>query len=558
MGEKDKISIIFCSCGESLTKKIDWKKLIKAIKDKKGIVSITESSCLCQPEEQKKVISLIKQKQGEKIIIIGCSPKVYEEQFQKIMKEEGLNPQLLVSCNLREHILWTSGDKGKTMEDVLPFIEASLARAYALELIEEEELPINRRVLIIGGGLAGLQTAHELSEMGIKSTIVEREEKLGGKLLKVGTFYESDINPGGFISGKIEKIKADDNIEVLTQAEITKLQGYPGNFTAAIRRGEEKKEESFGAVVVATGYQSLYPNELYKIATSERVVTQLQLEEMIKNMEENPILKQLDNKSIVLFVNGMIGEDSKLTTAATLKNALLFKEKYNCEIFIACQQVKVASQPLERMYRQSREKGVIFFKYMDQKPILQSTNSKPAVSVFDPMLSSSELKNPRVKIPCDLLVLEEKLIPDLSIHYILHWLGIDTDSRGFFQRDNVNLLPVESNKKGVYIVGNSRISMSVPEVMADAGSAALDIYHYLSKETQSVIKSRAVVDKGLCTLCLTCLRHCPHSAITYDRAAVIIEALCQGCGICASECPASAIEIRNYTSDQMLFEMENL
>jgi heterodisulfide reductase subunit A-like polyferredoxin len=282
------------------------------------------------------------------------------------------------------------------------------------------------------------------------------------------------------------------------------------------------------------------------------------LEEILKNPENNPLLKQLNKKSLVIFLTGMIGEDSKLTTAATIKNALLLKEKYNCHIFIASQQVKVASQPLERMYRQAREKGIIFFKYTHQYPVLQSSNSKPVITLSDPLLSSSDVKNPKIKIPCDLLVLEEKLIPDLSAAYILHWLGVDTDSRGFFQRENVNLLPTDSNKKGVYIVGSARKTMSIPEVLADSSSAALDICRYLSQETQLVTKSKAVINKGLCALCLTCIRHCPHSAISYDRAAVIIEASCQGCGICASECPASAIEIRNYTSDQIMVEMENL
>jgi heterodisulfide reductase subunit A-like polyferredoxin len=558
MGEKNKISIILCNCGNSLTKKLDWNKLSKAIKEKEEIITVEETSWFCQAEEQKKILSKIKEKGGEKIIVVGCSPKLYEEKLTEIMKELELNPQLLVGCNLREHIIWTSGNKAKAIEDILPAIESSIARATALEIIEEEKLPINRRVLIIGGGIAGMQTALELSTLGIKSTIVEREANVGGKILKLNSFYESNINPDEFINSKIDELKNNENVELLTQAEIIKLQGYPGNFTATISQGEEKREENFGAVVVATGYQLLFPNDLYHIALSEKVTTQFQLEEILKNPEENPLLKQLNEKSLVIFLTGMIGEDSKLTTAATIKNALLLKTKYNCHIFIASQQVKVASQPLERMYRNAREKGIIFFKYTHQHPVIQSSNSKPVITLLDPLLSSGEIKNPKIKIPCDLLVLEEKLIPDYSIAYILKWLGVDTDSRGFFQRENVNLLPTNSNRKGIYIVGSARTAMSIPEVVADSSSAALNIYRDLSQETQLVTKSKAVINKGLCALCLTCIRHCPHGAITYDRAAVIIEASCQGCGICASECPASAIEIRNYTSDQMLIEMKNL
>jgi heterodisulfide reductase subunit A len=558
MNEKNKISIILCNCGNSLTKKLDWNKLTKTIKDKKQIATVEETSWFCQPEEQKKILSKIKEKGAEKIIVIGCSPKLYEEKLTETMKGLQLNPQLLVGCNLREHIIWTSGNKAAAVEDILPAIESSIARAAALEPIEEEDLPINQQVLIIGGGIAGMQTALELSTRGIKSIIIEREEKVGGKIPKLNSFYESDMNPGEFINSKIEEVKNNENIQILTQAEVIKLGGYPGNFTATISQAEEKKEINAGAVVVATGYQLLFPDDLYHIPLSEKVITQFQLEEILKNPEDNPLLKQLKEKSLVIFLTGMIGEDSKLTTAATIKNALLLKEKYNCHIFIATQHVKVASEPLERMYRQAREKGVIFFKYTHQYPVIQSSNSKSVITLSDPLLSSGDVKNPKIKIPCDLLVLEEKLIPDLSVAYILHWFGIDTDSRNFFQRENVNLLPTDSNKKGVYIVGSARNTMSIPEVLADSSSAALDIYRYLFQETQLVTKSKAVINKGLCTLCLTCIRHCPHGAITYDRAAVIIEASCQGCGICASECPASAIEIRNYTSDQMMAEMKNL
>ncbi len=556
MSESAKIGVFFCNCGKTLSERIDIKKLIDEVKSAEGVHCVEEFESLCSEQEREKLGSLLKKEGIERVIIAGCSPKVCEELFIETLRTADINPEFLLVSNLREQCSWVFPEKNTATRKAREDLRHKVGRAKNLETIEQVDIPTEQRVLVIGGGVAGLETALELSKLGFKVTLIEKSPALGGKALLLNKSYLLEGNPRDFVQAKIDLVTKDSNIEVLTETELLKLKGSPGNFTAKIRQSGEKKELGFGAIVVATGFSTRFPRETYGIDLSEKVVSQLQLEEILASPEKSDARLKGDKKAKVLFVTGMIGEDSKLSTASALKNALLLKEKYDCRTFIACREMKVAGEGLEELYRKARGEGVVFFKFNGKPPAFIADGSELKAVVSDYFLSTKEAESPVVKIPCDLLVLEENLVPAEDFEALRGALDIKLGPRGFFQQDNVYQVPVSSNKSGVFLVGSCRQAMDITEAMADAGSAVTQIVNLISPAKIKVNNNRWVIEKGKCTLCLTCVRFCPHGAITWTRAAEASEGLCQACGVCASECPAVAIQVRNYTNDQILAELE--
>jgi len=310
-----------------------------------------------------------------------------------------------------------------------------------------------------------------------------------------------------------------------------------------------------GAIVAATGYLVSFPKERYGFSLSERVITQSQLSAMLADEKKTETLLGSNKKEAknLAFILGMGGENTPLTTAFALKISQLIKERYHGNIFIIYNNIKVAGEGLEALFRQCRNQGIILLRYDELRP--RFTIGKERIDISLSGLLTSLEKEEEVTIPCRLLVVEERIEPAPDFETLAQLLGINVDPQGFLQKDNPHLFPVATNKAGVFVMGSCHNPILLPFIVEEAAATASHIVQLLSEGKIRIFKGRAVVDKGKCTLCLTCIRLCPHNSITYDRAAVISEALCQGCGVCASECPADAIEIRNYTTEQLLAEI---
>jgi len=559
MSKESKIAISLCNCAKTLHSKLNFKQI------KKSLVERSDTSCLvkeydvlCTGDDLSFLVSEVKDKGIEKVIIGACSPKLYEELFKSKLRQSGINKNLIAICNIREQCAWVFDNSATATKRALSLIKGAVEKIKKSQPILEDEILPHQEVLIIGGGIGGIQTGVELKKSGIKATIVERKKELGGNTKKLNSFYQSKIPPHEFIEKKLKEIKGEDGTEILTEAEILSLKGSCGDFRARIKINNNITEKRFGAVVVATGFETHFSEDSYNLKLNEKVITQLELERILQNQEEADRIFGRGEDIKVLFITGMTKRFSKLSTGTALKNSLLLREKYNNKVFIACRNVIVAGEGLESLYGKIRDEGVIIFKFEDKKPQFSLKGNQIFTLIYDYYLSSQasqELLNPVIKIPCDILVLEEELIPSTGHEGLKTILGIDFDPLNFFQENNVHYFPVESNRKGIFFVGSCRGIEEVSDVIADAKSASVEIFELLKGKIKFP-KERIIVDKGKCTLCLTCQRLCPHSAITYTRSAEISEITCQACGVCVSECPNSAITLRTFTDEDIIAEIE--
>ena len=402
-----------------------------------------------------------------------------------------------------------------------------------------EEIQLQTSTLVVGGGWTGIKAASELVSAGYSVVLVDRKASIGGQTssnrLSVGAHRE--------LSSLLDSVKQDERIEVLEGTTLVSLTGVPGSFLVRLQRGDAVLERNVGAVVVAVEAESVSMVESYGLAPSEKVLTQSRLEEVLASEEDKELLLGDPPKDVVFLV-GLRQEGNPVVMERAIQSAIDIQDTGKARATVLVGNVKLARNGLEALYKQSREKGVLYFK-LRQPPKVSQNGSGLRVEFFDGVLRDE------VALVPDVVVVEEATRPSPQFYDLEHVLRIEMDHDDFFQPDNVHFLPVQSNREGIYVIGSARLPSNLAQGWADAHNAVLAVRNLLGEGKKTVPKQKAKIHRGKCTICLTCFRVCPHGAIYWDNRAVISPVACQGCGICASECPMDAIQLVEYTDDEM-------
>lgn len=400
-----------------------------------------------------------------------------------------------------------------------------------------EEINIATDVLVLGGGLTGIKAASEIAGSGYKVILVEKDAELGiqkGPESLIGLKEEVKA-----LQDLEDKIKTDSNVEILTQASLVSAAGVTGDFTAKISKGEEVIEKKVGAIVVATDFTTGVLNENYGLSLTDNVLTQSQMGELLASEAGK---QKLANKTVAFLV-GLGQEGNPLVLERVLRSVLTLQEIDGCEAYIYAGDLKVASNGLEHMYKESREKGAVYFKLTEKPEIIENGKT---LSFFDTVARRD------IEISPDFIVVEEELRADDLNEKIAEILRINVGPSGFLQSDNVHLFPVRSNREGIFVAGSTREISGLPSAWTDVENIAVEVKDLLGDGKKSVAKNKAVVNEDKCVICLTCYRCCPHGAIYWgDKKAIISPVACQGCGICASECPMDAIQIGGFNDEEI-------
>jgi heterodisulfide reductase subunit A len=567
MPQRRKIGIFLCSCGNTISKAINFKEIINYLKGFHEIELIEENSFLCKSEMLIGFKKKIKDNNLNGVIVAACSPQLKGTFFRKALEETGLNFNLLLLVNLREQCAMAYKEKESSTKSAIDLIYSALRRIKLQQSIASKKVKIKQNALVIGGGVAGLQTAINLSKLGHSVVLLERESFLGGNVNSESLFKykQTNISLKELVNKKIEEVNNNQQIQVFTQTELIKLEGAVGNFKATIEikdkdKRRERKSLNVGAVVLATGCQSYFPSEKYGIDLSSQIMTQSQLEGLMNSKKAG-----LSGIDTICFISGIIGDDQRLKGDRLLNPALILATKYKIQVYILCKNVYVAEEGLEELYQQALEKGIIFLKYDKKKPEIKSKESinKIDVSLCDSLLGKDFYdEGKELIISCDLLVLEEQILPASGSKKLSEILQVGCDEEGFYQQKNISLQPVFTNRKGIFVVGACRGLINIIQTLDDSGMASLEIHNLLKEKLVRYNLDRAMVDNDKCTLCLACLRICPHKAIqlnesksTNQVSIKVNDLACEACGICVSQCPANAITLPRYKNDQIMAEI---
>jgi len=555
-GQEPRIGVFICRCGINIAGVVDVPALKEYAATLPGVVYTDENLFTCSQDTQQKIKEAIAEHNLNRVVVASCSPRTHESLFQETIREAGLNKYLFEMANIRDQCSWVHmKQKEEATNKAKGLVRMAVANARLIQPLKELSKEVNKRGLVIGGGLSGMTAALGLAEQGFKVYLVEREAELGGNLLKIHyTLNNDDVQK--YLNTLIDNVRKNSDIEVITNAAVVDFSGYVGNYKTSLMTGPgmAMRDINHGIVIIATGGEELKPKE-YLYGEDERVITQQELEERVSsNGQGISIYKNIVMIQCVGSRNGERPYCSRVCCSEAIKNALRLKEiNPKIRIYILYRDIRTYGF-MEDYYRKAREEGVIFIRYdPENKPDVNRENGNLRVSIVDPMIREKVTLNP------DLLVLSSATIPHPNKE-LATMLKIPINEDGFFLEAHMKLRPVDFATEGIYLCGLAHSPKLIDESIAQALATVSRASTVLSKDMIAMSGIVSVVDEERCAACLTCVRVCPYDVpvINLQGKAEIEIAKCQGCGICASECPSKAIQLQHFTDKQIIAKSKAL
>jgi len=185
--DKDmRIGVFLCHCGTNIAGVLDMKGLEDYVARLPGVLTVATNLYTCSEPGQQEIVKIIKENDLNRAVIAACSPKLHEETFRKCMSQAGLNPFLMEMVNIREHVSWVHAkDPSGAQDKAKDMLAAAIIRTGLLEPLEYIQVPVTKKALVIGGGIAGLAAALDLAESGVDTILVEREPSIGGRMAQL-------------------------------------------------------------------------------------------------------------------------------------------------------------------------------------------------------------------------------------------------------------------------------------------------------------------------------------------------------------------------------------
>jgi len=178
-----KIGVFVCWCGSNIGGVVDVPKVVSEISRMPGVAYSTDYKYMCSEPGQEKIIQAIKENNLDRIVVASCSPRLHEATFRKVLARAGLNPYVLEMANIREQCSWVHQNQGeKATEKAVALVRRAVAKAEQLEPLFESHIPVTKRTLVVGGGIAGIQAALDIADAGHEVLLLEREPSIGGKM----------------------------------------------------------------------------------------------------------------------------------------------------------------------------------------------------------------------------------------------------------------------------------------------------------------------------------------------------------------------------------------
>ena len=409
-------------------------------------------------------------------------------------------------------------------------------------MIPLQEFQKRPRVLVVGEGLTALEAASQLIAFGYEVLLAYP----GAELQAVHSLLPEDQEISGYARELAERLGTWGKISLFPETMVRSIAGFSGDFEVQLQSPQKEWPEPVGAVILAPELVSTGTPFSEPLSPSGQIVLLNQLvEELSAPSGSSRVIHSLTSASYAAFLIGLNGAGGVADMAQALKSAIILREKCEVQVYFFTGNVKVAEEGLERLYLEGREAGVIFFKLDEEKLEWLKSDNQVTLQFIDPLLGQPFELSP------DLLVIDSR--PNLSAEMqslaLSAHLGMDRS--GYLQSGNVHLWPQGLDRTGIFAAGPGKGPLMVSSAIEEGRGAALAVHRFFRGSPLEPLDREVVVDQGLCTLCLTCVRFCPHQAIGWTHRVFIHPLACRRCGICASECPMDAIQIAGYSDPEV-------
>ena len=555
-----RVGVVVCHCGINIAGVLDVESLTA---DAAGIPDVAVSRhqlFACSATGQDELVQLIKEHNLNRVVVAACTPRTHEPIFRETCSRIGFNPYLLEMVNIRDQCSWVHVKyPGAAQNKARTLLRMGVARARHLEPLYEGQSPMTRAALVVGGGIAGIEAATDLAVQGFPVTLVEKEDRLGGRLAEPNLKYlYPNLRPAAdVLEQKLHRLK-QSGARILLNTEVENITGFVGSFEAKLR-GQTEESLRVGAIILAIG-ADLYepPRGEYGYRKLPNVLTSQELERAFSEGEADLTLsgRRPRNASFILCVgsrdpDGFTG-CSRYCCPTAIKQAMqLCRQGIDTTIFH--RDIRTISKGAEEMYREARRMGVLFVRVPPgQKPEVIGKKRAEAVRCFDDLLGR------QLEVPTDLVVLSVGMRPCQQSTEELHdMLKASVGLDGFFLERHPELAPVETAVEGVFLAGTVQGPKDIVDTVAQASAAAAKASVLLAFDQVRLDPAVATVNENKCRACGKCVETCQFQAPKLFEvspgvyAARINASLCKGCGTCASWCPSGAIVARHFTDRQV-------
>lgn len=231
-----RIGVFVCHCGTNIASTVAVSSVAEAVKSEPGVVFAADYEYMCSQTGQGKIIDAIKQHRLSGLVVCSCSPRMHEATFRKAAESAGLNPYMVEIANIREQCSWVHKDKAEATKKAISLARAAIAKVNLNRPLYPGETPVIKRALVIGGGIAGIETALCIADAGFPVDIVEKKPTIGGKMAQLDKTFPTLDCAACILTPKMVEAAQNDKIRIFSYSEVENVEGFVGNFTVTIRK----------------------------------------------------------------------------------------------------------------------------------------------------------------------------------------------------------------------------------------------------------------------------------------------------------------------------------
>ena len=309
-----RIGVFVCWCGSNIAGTVDVHAVSEALKNEPGVVFSTNYQYMCSQAGQEMIKDAIKEHSLTGIVICSCSPRMHEGTFRKTAQAAGINPYMVEIANIREQCSWIHKDIEEGTEKAIVLGRTAIAKVNLNAPLTPGESPVTKRALVIGGGIAGIQTALDIADAGFEVDIVETKPTIGGKMAQLDKTFPTLDCAACILTPKMVDVAQHEKIKIYSYSEVTDIKGFVGNFEVTI-----KKKARFVKEDVCTGCglctekcpQKKVPNEFNLGMDNRRAI-------YIPFAQAVPKVATIDANYCTMLKTGKCGVCSKVCTAKAI------------------------------------------------------------------------------------------------------------------------------------------------------------------------------------------------------------------------------------------------
>jgi len=659
-----RIGVFLCYCGTNIGGVVNIPRVAEAAKAMPEVVFVQDNKYTCSEPGQLEIRNAIVDKSLDRVVIGCCSPRMHEKTYRKAVESAGLNPYLLEIANLREHCSWVHGnDKDRATSKAIELVKMAVAKVSRHESLFPKEVPVTKRALVIGGGVAGIQAALDIANSGYEVVLVEKQPTIGGRMSQLDKTFPTLDCSACILTPKMVDVAQHPNIRLITCAEVKKIKGFVGNFEIDILRRAKKVDETictgcgvcmtkclvrtpsefdlgmrnrsaiyvpfpqaiplkaiidtdhcghfqylrerqegrdvpdcnicqqtcpaeairydqedeiiterFGAILVATGFKT-FDHSAYGEFGGGRypdVISSLQLERLMSasGPTSGEIVRPSDktHPKTVVFISCVGSRDdnkgrsycSKICCMYMAKQSIMLKEHDpDVQSYIFYIDIRAGGKDFDEFAQRAQDEyGVLYLRGRVSK--IAQEGKKLIVYGEDSLMGHP------VQIPADMVVLATGVEPNDGAPALAQILNVSYDTHNFFVEAHPKLRPVETQTDGIFLAGCAVGPRDIPESVAHGSAAAVKVTALFSRDTLATDPMVSTIDQMRCVGCLACAEVCPFNAIEPQVlrdgrvVASVNESLCKGCGLCVATCRSGCANLKGFTLQQLLAEVNSL